>query len=139
MATAKKGKEVPAELRASAQKIWLAGLGALAVAEEEGSKLFKNLVKKGETLEGRGKVKVDKLRDELDAQVGKARAKANETWDKLEETVDEKVTAALHKLGVPSKEEIHKLTRRVEELNASVERLKPKAKVAGSGTKAKSA
>lgn len=132
-----KDKEVSRDLRESAQKIWLAGLGALAVAEEEGSRLFKNLVKKGEDFESKSKVRVDKLRGDVDEQVGKARAKANETWDKLEETVDEKVTAALHKLGVPTKDEIQRLTRRVEELNASVERLKPKARAttAGAATK----
>lgn len=33
--------------------VWLAGLGALAVAEQEGSDLFQTLVKKGEELEQR--------------------------------------------------------------------------------------
>lgn len=121
-----KNVELPKELKESAQKIWLAGLGALAVAEQEGSKLFKNLVKKGEEYEAKGKGRAEKLRADLDEQVGKAKNKATETWSKLEETVDEKVTAALHRMGVPSKDEIQKLSRRVEELNASIERLKPK-------------
>jgi poly(hydroxyalkanoate) granule-associated protein len=115
------------ELRDSAEKIWLAGLGALAVAEQEGSKLFRNLVKKGEELEARGKEQVEKLRVDVDDQVDKVRTRAGQTWDRLEETVDEKIASALHRLGVPSKDEIHRLTRRVEELNASVERLRPKA------------
>ncbi len=124
------------DLRESAQRIWLAGLGALAVAEQEGSKLFRTLVQKGEEFESRGKERAEQLRVELDGQFGKAREKATQTWEKLEETVDEKVSAALHRMGVPTKDEIQKLTRRVEELNASVERLKPKAKAAA-GTAAK--
>ena len=58
MATKKKTNKKSsrtAEVRESAQKIWLAGLGALSVAETEGTKLFKDLVKKGEGFEKRGK------------------------------------------------------------------------------------
>lgn len=39
------------EVRESAQKIWLAGLGALALAEEEGARLFDTLVERGRELE----------------------------------------------------------------------------------------
>ena len=48
-------KKSPNELKESVHKIWLAGLGAMSVAEQEGSKLFKNLVEKGEQYESRGK------------------------------------------------------------------------------------
>ena len=53
---AKKGWQDDA--RESAHRIWLAGLGALAKAEEEGSKLFKNLVREGERYETAGKATV---------------------------------------------------------------------------------
>ncbi|MGB5658402.1 MAG: phasin family protein, partial [Thermoanaerobaculia bacterium] len=46
--TKKSKTDVQNEVVQSAQKIWLAGIGALATAEEEGSKLFNSLVKKGE-------------------------------------------------------------------------------------------
>ncbi|MEL0028223.1 MAG: phasin family protein, partial [Perlucidibaca sp.] len=39
------------DLRKYTQQIWLAGLGAFSRAEEEGGKLFDNLVKIGEELE----------------------------------------------------------------------------------------
>ena len=39
------------DLRKYTQQIWLAGLGAFSRAEEEGGKLFDNLVKVGEDLE----------------------------------------------------------------------------------------
>lgn len=44
-------RSLPREARESAQKIWLAGLGALAVAEEEGGHLFERLVQRGLELE----------------------------------------------------------------------------------------
>lgn len=143
MTTEKKRPHAPEgqfqkEVQETAQRIWLAGLGALAVAEQEGSKLFKSLVAKGEEVETKGKEKVEKLRIDVDAELGKARAKANEAWEKLEGSFDEKLAAALHRMGVPTRDEIRNLTRRVEELNASVERLKPKAKPAGRSGEASS-
>lgn len=41
------------EARQSAQRIWFAGLGALAMAEEEGAQLFESLVERGRELERR--------------------------------------------------------------------------------------
>lgn len=46
-------RSLPREARESAQKIWLAGLGALAVAEETGGSLFDRLVDRGLELERR--------------------------------------------------------------------------------------
>ena len=54
MATKKK-ESVPDEFRKSAHRIWLAGLGALSAAEEEGSKLFHMLVDRGTEYEAKGK------------------------------------------------------------------------------------
>ncbi len=45
-----------------AHKIWLAGLGAVAIAEEEGGKLFKGLVEKGQTSRSAARSKVDKAK-----------------------------------------------------------------------------
>ena len=41
------------ELKDSAHRIWLAGLGALAAAEEEGVKVFSRLVDRGRDVESR--------------------------------------------------------------------------------------
>jgi len=42
---------VAEKVKESANQIWLAGLGAYAKAEEEGTKLFDNLVHDGEKIE----------------------------------------------------------------------------------------
>jgi poly(hydroxyalkanoate) granule-associated protein len=44
-------------------------------------------------------------------------------WEEVEGKVDEKVTATLHRMGVPSREEIQKLTKKVEELSKKIEQL----------------
>jgi poly(hydroxyalkanoate) granule-associated protein len=128
----KTNSTIPEDVKDTAHRIWLAGLGALAAAEEEGSKLFSKLVDRGREVESRGKVEVDKV-------VGNAKAKAESTWDDLGSKVDDTITAALHRLGVPTREEIHTLTKRVEELNAKVELLRPRVTPAGPATAAASA
>ena len=112
-------KKIQDDLKDSAHRIWLAGLGALAAAEEEGTKLFSRLVERGREVESRGKVEVDN-----------AKTKAESTWndlgDKVGSKVDETLTATLNRLGVPTRDEIRTLTQRVEELTAKVEQLKPR-------------
>jgi poly(hydroxyalkanoate) granule-associated protein len=119
-------KNTQEEIKDSVHRIWLAGLGALAAAEEEGSKLFSKLVDRGRDVESKGKVEVDKVSDKVRTEVDKAKAKAESTFENWGEKFDEKLTSALHRLGVPTRDEIHNLTQRVEELNSKVEHLKPK-------------
>lgn len=116
----KKDKNVQEEVRESVHKIWLAGLGALAATEEEGTKIFNNLVEKGESYEARGKKEAAKLKEKMESKVGKAES----SWEKLGEAFDEKVSAAIKRLGVPSRDEITTLTKRVEELTLKVDQLK---------------
>ena len=112
----------------SAQQIWLAGLGAFAKAQEEGGKVFDALVKEGETIQARTR----KMTDERIAVVA---GKAAGTWDRLEQVFEDRVARSLGSLGVPSKKDIDKLTKRVVELTAVVQSLTeakapPKAPVA---------
>jgi len=100
----------------SAQQIWLAGLGAFAKAQEEGGKVFDALVKEGESIQARTR----KMTDEKIAVVA---GKAAGTWDRLEQVFEDRVARALGSLGVPSKKDIEKLSRRVVELTAVVQGL----------------
>jgi len=120
-------KKIQDELKDSVHRIWLAGLGALAAAEEEGTKVFSRLVDRGRDVEAKGKVEVDRVKAEVD----KVKVKAESTFDGWSEKLDEKLTGALHRLGVPTRDEIRNLTQRVEELNAKVEQLKPRTTPAG--------
>ncbi len=128
MGTKKKKNRPSAEVRESAHRIWLAGLGALAVAEEEGTKLFKRLVKEGESFEKRGKQRFEEVQDKVEEKVGDVREAAESTWDRIGSSFDERVAATLNRLGVPSRHEIQRLTKRVEELTAKVDGLKSKPK-----------
>ena len=111
-------------VKESAQQIWLAGLGAFAKAQEEGGKVFDALVKEGENIQA----KTRKMTDERVAQVA---GKAAGTWDRLEQVFEDRVARALGSLGVPTKQDIDRLSKRVVELSAAVQALtegKPVAK-----------
>jgi poly(hydroxyalkanoate) granule-associated protein len=120
-------------MKDSANKIWLAGLGAFALAEEEGSKLFKSLVEKGEAFEEVGREQLGKARDKmgelaetarerLDEATEEVRERAGDAWGKVEHRWDARVGSTLQKLGVPTRSEIARLTHRIEELTALVEK-----------------
>lgn len=119
----RKSKDMQAELKESAHKIWLAGMGALAVAGEEGKTLFQTLVARGEEIEDRSKGQVDKVKGKLqDAKAG-----MGVMLGRLQEGVDEQVAATLAKLGVPTRKEIATLTKRVEDLSKTIEKMKKAA------------
>lgn len=121
------------DVRESAHKIWLAGLGALAVTEEEGSKLFKNLVQQGERYEAQGKERLKEAKKGANEAGARAKKLAEETaerakraaegaWEQLGGAFDDKLAKALHRIGVPTRDEINALSRRIEELTRAVDR-----------------
>ncbi len=120
----RKAKEVQADMTESAYRIWLAGVGAVAYAQENGTKLFNDLVKRGREMEARAKLP----RPDMTATLRDATGRATNALQQLGKGVDEQVTAALHRLGVPTRHEIATLSKRVELLTASIEKLKPKTR-----------
>ncbi len=128
-------KKLQDELMESAHRIWLAGLGALATAEAEGTKMFSRLVERGQDVEARGKDAAADWKAQAKSKVEDAKSQASNTWSDLGDKVDETLTNALHRMGVPTREEIRSLTQKIEELNAKVEQLKPRtAAAAGAPT-----
>jgi poly(hydroxyalkanoate) granule-associated protein len=70
-----------ANIRESANRIWLAGLGAFAKTQEESEKLFQALVKEGEGVEKRAKQAAEAQFEEAKGKVVEFRGKANEQFD----------------------------------------------------------
>lgn len=103
-------------IKESAHDIWLAGLGAFALAGEEGGRLFKSLVKKGEGLEKVNKARINKLADRVDSLRGDAR----NAVARVKTPIESGMNNAMARLGVPTRKEIATLTRRVEELTRVV-------------------
>ncbi len=119
--------QLAAAVKESAQQIWLAGLGAFAKAQEEGTKVFETLVKEGGSIQMRTRAvaeeKLGEVTDKVTKVAGEVSKQATQSWDKLEQVFEQRVERALNRLGVPTSKEIQALIARVEELNASVQAL----------------
>lgn len=120
----RRAKQVQAEVTESAYRIWLAGLGAIAYTQETGGRLFTDLVQRGRDMEAQARLSTP----DMTVTLRDARGKAMTAWQQLSKGVDEQVTAALHRMGVPTRNEIATLSKRVELLTASIEKLKPRAR-----------
>jgi len=119
-------KKIQDDVMESARKVWLAGLGALATGQEKGGELFEELVKKGAALENAGKEQVEKARETAVGTVSGVKAVAESYWETFEKKIDERLTGVIHSLGVPTKDEIETLTRKVEDLTKTIEKLQKK-------------
>jgi len=104
----------------SAQQIWLAGLGAFAKAQQEGGKLFDSLVREGAALDAKTRkfteAKVNEARGNVEQTLGQIRERSQDTWDRLEKVFEDRVSKALGRLGVPTRNEVDALRKRIDEL-----------------------
>ena len=122
-------KTVTNDFTDTAHDVWLAGLGALVAAGEEGEKLFRTLVARGKKVEKQVVRPVDEAGTRLRSTVKQVRSRASKSLGSIQATIDDSVTATLHSLGVPTRKEIASLSRRVEKLTQAVDgRGAPKAK-----------
>jgi len=112
----------------SAREIWLAGLGALTVAQtesvrlvEQGNKLFDKLVSEGEKLERKtrkdAETAVDGFVDGVESKVDEFRQQATENWDNLANVFDDRVSGTLDRLGVPTTKDLSKLSGNVQRMS----------------------
>ena len=115
----------------SAQQIWLAGLGAFAKAQEEGTKVFDSLVREGVSIQRKSQAAAEEKISEATSRMANMAtgisSKASGQWDKLENIFEDRVSKVLNKLGVPSAKDIDALAARIDELNRNVSKLNPKA------------
>ena len=125
----------------SAREIWLAGLGAFSFAQnesvkiiEQGNKLFETMVKEGAKLEKKtrnaAESAVGDIKGEVESTVGAVRKQAVDNWDKLETIFESRVARVLGQLGVPTAEDVNKLSARVQTLASKVTSMTQTAKPA---------
>jgi poly(hydroxyalkanoate) granule-associated protein len=141
-AGAQQAEQLSKTLSESAQQVWLAGVGAFSRAQTEGTKLFEALIKEGLKLEKNALKfaggQADVVRGAVESKVGQARERATDTWDRLEKVFEDRVQRALTKLGVPGRDDLAELTRKVDSLTAELRKQngKPAAKKAAKVAKA---
>jgi len=104
-------------VRDSAQKIWLAGLGAFERAKTEGPRMFETLVEQGRNMGARAVGAAD------EALKSMRQANYSGTTQKLEQALEEGISKSLSRLGVLTSRQVEALQRQVEELNDTVRRM----------------
>jgi poly(hydroxyalkanoate) granule-associated protein len=106
------GNDAGRAINESAQKIWLAGLGAFERARAEGPRVFDTLVEQGKSLGGQARDAADQaLRSLRESASG-----ASGRFDKLEQVFEERVQRSLKRLGVLTRDEVADLNQGVRDL-----------------------
>lgn len=116
------------ELGDNAHQVWLAGIGALARAQNEGSRLFEQLAEEGRQVEGGdasaagAAARLENLRQSLDAAMGRAQARAGEAWESMGKVFEQRVQQALRQLDVPTRDDLDALGARIDALTRELQR-----------------
>lgn len=110
-------KKIQGDVLDSAHKLLLAGLGTAKTLGEESGEIFDRMVARGREVETKGKKELDSRKKEIHRLTEKVESRVEGVGNQL----DKQLSAALARLGVPSRTEIQTLTRRVEELTRKVD------------------
>ncbi len=103
-----------------AQHVWLAGLGALAKAQQEGSKAIEALVNEGLAFQRKSQSEAQQRLQEVTERLSHLTTDFGQPtsgrMDKLEHLFEDRVAKALHRLGMPSLLDIQMLNERMTQL-----------------------
>lgn len=104
-----------------AEKLWLAGLGAVSVAQKMGVELAENMIVEGKSFQFRSeklarKVSTD-LRKGFDSRLKPIKARLLATRKKAEAKFEKGLGQALSYAGIPSKADVDALINRVDRLS----------------------
>jgi poly(hydroxyalkanoate) granule-associated protein len=119
----------------SAQKIWLAGLGAFERARSEGPRMFDTLVEQGNRLGGQAREAADQALRTLKESASSAGGR----FDKLEQVFEDRVSRSLKRLGVTTRAEVADLNAGVRDLADQVRRMMAQQEKAAKGAARKAA
>lgn len=127
---AREARQIGKVVMDSAQQIWLAGLGAFAKAQGEGSKLFDALVEEGAALDaktrGYTEGRMHEMRGNVEHTFGQVRERGQATLDALENVFAQRVMRAMDRVGMPGRDEVDALTLRVDALERELAKLRKK-------------
>jgi poly(hydroxyalkanoate) granule-associated protein len=114
-----------------AQKVWYAGIGAVARVQEESGKVVEIVAKETRALELQGKKLVEsktaEVRQIAQARAAEARKVTTAYTSRVVEAVESSVATqsqrVLNMLGVPTSQNIRELTEAIDQLKQNVEGL----------------
>lgn len=111
------------EMTERGRDVWLAGLGALATVEEEGSKLFGTLVERGRGFEEQRREQVDEAIGRASEQQEKALQQLEKQGESMRAMMLNTFNSAMETFGVPTREEVDSLNEKVDHLSTQVDKL----------------
>lgn len=122
------------QVRNQAQDLWMAGLGVIANAQDQGARVVDTLRERSRDLQGRVAETADTLKDQMEERVAKLREaelaeRVSARLNKLGQIVETRTADALGRAGVATKKDVQSLSRRVAKLGAEVEKLAALRKV----------
>ncbi|MFO8231954.1 MAG: phasin family protein [Longimonas sp.] len=130
--------KLPDELVERGREVWLAGLGALARVEEEGDRVFQDLVKRGKSYEEKRRGQFEDATSEINSEINKQQESISEELNRrfddvsrrvsdaaqtVEKTVSSTLNDTLGRLGVPTREEVQGLSSKVGQLSEKLDAL----------------
>lgn len=121
--TKKTFEDMQKEWAERGRDVWLAGLGALATVEEEGSKLFARLVERGKEYESLSAKQIKELTERVSEQQKKAIKQAEETTTAAQSAFANTVDKAFERFGVPTRSEVNDLSKKVDKLSKQIDQL----------------
>jgi poly(hydroxyalkanoate) granule-associated protein len=105
----------------------LAGVGAVALAQDEMEDLVNRLVERGEIAEADGKRMLKDVLEQRRETVERVQKTASEYIDHPSRVVDDaekRIEAVMAKMNIPTKEEIEALSAKITALTRKVDELK---------------
>jgi len=109
---------------APTHQIWLAGLGAMAKAQEQGSKAIEALVNDGLAFQRKSQAEAQQRLHEATERLTHLASdfgqQATVRVDRLEHLFEDRVAKALQRLGMPTLYDLQALTERVAQLEAQL-------------------
>lgn len=110
---------------AARHNIWLAGLGAFAKAQAEGTKAFEALVSEGVELQRKTQAlaqeRLTEATQQFETLAARASNVATERLDKLESIFEQRVARALTRMGIPTSADLERLSERLDALEQAIE------------------
>ncbi len=123
---AKNSSDSPSE--ESSQHIWLAGLGAMAKAQSQGTKAFEALIADGLAFQRKTQMaaqeKISEATEQLSHLAKDFGQHTTGRIDRLEHLFEDRVARALTRLGIPSMADVQALTDRVAQLESQLAKTK---------------
>ena len=115
------------DLTPPAQQVWLAGLGAMAKAQEQGSKAIEALISDGLAFQRKSQAQAQQRLQEATDRLSHLASDFGQSTlgrvDKLEHLFEDRVAKALQRLGMPSLLDMQVLSERVAQLESQLQAL----------------